>query len=187
MSEQKYMLIRGPRIIQQIDEDSTYSDLERGTVQGFPNTTKRQHVVQPVQIVRMEFVPFIPTGNLRVDATARSGPKTYKPQALFNEVEYQDEDTNDNVTVQSSNGEPIHIVPIDLSQNTVKVRCDCLDFYYRFSQWNFNDDSLYGNKPPTYQRKTADRPDVNPTQVPGICKHVMKTILGLRDAGMLKR
>ena len=40
MSEQKYMLIRGPRIIQQIAEDSTYSDLERGTVQGFPNTTK---------------------------------------------------------------------------------------------------------------------------------------------------
>lgn len=190
MAKQKYMLIRGARIIQQIEqleEASTYSDLERSTIQGFPNTTKRQHAVTPIQIVRTEFVPFIPTGNLRCDAVARSGPNTYHPQVLFDEVEYQDDDTPENVTVQSSNGKPIHIVPIDLSTNTCKVRCDCLDFYHRFAQYNFDADSLYGNKPPTYQRKTNTRADVNPTRTPGVCKHVMKTILGLRDAGMLKR
>ena len=201
MDTQKYMLIRGARIIQQmereglLDEASTYQSLEQRTVAGFPNTTKRQYAVQPVQIVRMEFVPFVPTGNLRCDAVARSnnpeqrtpGGKTYNPQVLFNDVEYQEEDSNENVTIKVVGGNELFVVPIDLSQNTCKVRCDCLDFYHRFAEYNFSDDSLYGSKPPAYQRKTTTRPDANPTKTPGICKHVMKTILSLRDSGLIKR
>lgn len=193
MGSEKQMIIRGARIIQQmvregiLDEASTYQNLERRTVAGFPNTTKRQFAVQPIQIVRMEFIPYVPTGNLRCDAIARSGEKTYEPQILFNNVEYQDEDTPQNVTFKASTGDELNILPIDLSQNTCKVRCTCLDFYHRFSEYNYSDDSLYGGKMPTYQRKTTTRPDANPNRTPGICKHIMKTILALREAGMIRR
>lgn len=201
MSDKKFMVIRGARIEQQmereglLDEASTYQDLERRTIAGFPNTTKRQHVVQPLQVTRTEFVPFVPTGNLRCDATVVSnnpeqptpGPITYYPQIMFSGIEFQDENTPENVTLKTTSNKDVNVVPISLSDNTVKVRCTCLDFYHRFAEYNFGDDSLYGKKPPPYQRKTTTRPDANPTKTPGVCKHVMKTILALRDAGLIKR
>lgn len=197
MDRANFKIIRGARILQQIEaeettivERSTYQDLERSTVRAFPYTRKRQYATHPVRIVKMEMVPYVGTKNLLIKGQARSGTRTniyYKPMLFFNQVQYEKEPDNTTITFKASDGNDYHIHPIDLSDNIVRVRCDCLDFYFRFAPWDFSNDDLYGPKPKPYVRKTTTRPSVNPTRAPGICKHVMKLVLGLRDARMLKR
>ncbi len=196
MDTSKFKIIRGARILQQIEEESalsersSYQDLERRTITAFPRTRKRQHATHPVQIVRTDFTPYIGTRNLLVRGQAKSGTYNnvfYKPMLFFNEIKFEDEDTPQNVSFKVSGNEDYHMQPIDLSDNIVRVRCDCLDFYFRFSPWDFSNDDLFGPKPKTYVRKTNNYPPVNPTRSPGICKHIMKLVLTLRDARMLKR
>ena len=91
------------------------------------------------------------------------------------------------LTIKATSGDDFQMEPIDLSRNIVRVRCDCLDFYFRFAPWDFSNNDLFGPKPKPYVRKTTTRPSVNPTRSPGVCKHIMKLVLGLRDAGMLRR
>jgi len=185
--EQKLQLIRGARILQQLAEDSTPLELERNIAKGFPQTTKRQHATDPVRIVQIKYVPFEANKELKVTAIASSAGKNYDTVIQFNDVEFQPEDLPTNTTFIAADNETYNILPISLSTHTVKIRCDCLDFYHRFAMWNFNDSSLYGPKMPTYIRKTTTRPDVNPLRVPGVCKHVLRTLMALRDAGMITK
>lgn len=180
-------LVRGARILQAINyiEEMTLVDLEKSIVTGFPATTKRQHATDPVQIVQLKLNPYTHTTDLLAEAVANSGGRKYDTKVLFLDVTYEDEDTNNNITFVATDGDNYHIVPISLSTCNVKVRCNCLDFYYRFANWNGRDEALYGNPPPPYRRKTQNRPPVNPDQVPGLCKHVIKTVQSLREAGLV--
>ncbi len=196
VDKSKFEIIRGVHLLQQLDEEeaieerSTYQDLERSTIAAFPRTRRRQHATHPVKIVRTDFTPYLGTNNLLVRGQARSGTYNnvyYKPMLFFNAVEYEEEESNENVTFKASDGNDYNMQPIDLSGNVVRVRCDCLDFYFRFAPWDFSNDDLYGPKPKPYVRKTTTRPPVNPTRSPGVCKHIMKLVLALRDARMLKR
>lgn len=196
MDTSKFLIIRGPRILQalieedQLEERSSYQGLERSTIAAFPKTRKRQHVVHPVQIMQTEFTPYIGTRNLLVRGRAKSGTYNnvyYKPMLFFNEIQFEEEDTPQNVSIKASDGNDHFMQPIDLSDNIVRVRCDCLDFYHRFAPWDFSNDDLYGPKAKPYVRKTNTHPPANPTRSPGVCKHVMKLVLTLRNARMLKR
>lgn len=180
--------IRGSRLLQKISlVETTYTDLEQETVSTFPDTDKRQNIVNRVNVSSIQFTAFEANNNLLITARTSSGQQQYKTQVLFTQVEYQDEDTPDNVTIKTTSNQDFNVVPIDLSEKNCKVKCNCLDFYHRFSQFNYTDDSLYGTKPPTYRRKTDTRPSANPEQTPGLCKHIMKVVLELRDAGMIVR
>jgi len=179
----KFKTIRGARVLQQIDETSI-EDLRQNIEQGFPKTTKRQYATDPVHIVSMKMQPFTQTGDLKIDASAKSGEKVYNPEIIFNNVEFSKEDTDSNITFVGSDNEEYNITPINLANKNVKVKCNCMDFRWRFAVWNSNDDSLIGNPPPPYRKKT-DRAPANPQRVPGVCKHLIKTISALRDAGMV--
>jgi len=196
MDTSKFLIIRGPRILQalveeeQLEERSAYQELERKTITAFPKTRKRQHVVHPIQIAQTQFTPYIGTRNLLVRGQAKSGTYNnvyYKPMLFFNEIEYEEEDSPQNVSIKATDGKDYFMQPIDLTQNIVRVRCDCLDFYHRFAPWDFSNDDLYGPKPKPYVRKTNTYPPVNPTRSPGVCKHVMKLVLTLRNSRLLKR
>jgi hypothetical protein len=91
------------------------------------------------------------------------------------------------VRIKATTGEEVTIVPINLRDNIVRVRCDCLDFYYRFAPWNFSNDDIYGPKPKPYVRKTNHYPPANPSRSPGICKHVMKLAQACQEAGIVRR
>lgn len=184
ISNSKYQFVRGQRIISALQE-TPYRDLERNIVTGFPDTTKRQHATDPVQIVQLNLFPSVQSNNLMVRSLARSGGKKYTPEVLLLDVEYQPEDSDENITFKANDGDEYHITPVNLRQNDCKVRCDCLDFHFRFAYWNHNDGSLYGGPPPRYVRRTTNRPPVNPSRVPGICKHVIKTIMALAEAGLV--
>lgn len=180
--------MRGGRVIQSLEE-TTLVDLERNIVFGFPETEKRQHATKPVQITQMKLTPYRNSTDLLADATAKSNEsgKTYQPKVLFLDVEFQNEDTPENVTFTGSDGDNYNIIPVSLSHSNVKVKCDCLDFHHRFAGRNDTSNALIGN-PPKMDKPVpgSNRPPVNPKKVPGLCKHLIKTVQAMKDAGLVK-
>lgn len=183
------MLIRGPRILQQLEE-TTYAELERSTANFQPPSRKRQHATDPIRVTQMQLIPFRSqrdTGDLKVEAIAQSGGKKYSPILYFSDVVFEEADQADNVSFTAGDGDVYHISPIQLSRSNVKVRCDCLDFYFRFGSRNRGDDSLYGAPLPPYKRKTTTHASANPNNVPGLCKHLIKVVQALGEADLVTR
>jgi hypothetical protein len=184
MSE--FFVLRGERILQQLEEQSSVPDLETNIVRGFPNTTKRQHATGEVTISNVQYMPYLGMNMLHVKSTSSSNGHEYKQALQFNGVKFEGADTDQNATFQASDGEDYHVQPLELTGHNVKVRCSCLDFHYRFANYNSQDKSLVGRPPPLYQKKT-NRPPVNPLQVPGMCKHLLKLVEMLQRYGLVKQ
>lgn len=181
MSE--FRLLRGARILQQLDEDSTVNRL-RGNIQSaFPNTRKRQHATNEVTIDKVEYIPYLGTKFLHVRSTANG---QYRQALQFVRVTFDKQDTPENITFVATDGQDYHVQPISLAAHNVKVRCNCLDFHFRFATWNFSDNSIVGPAPKPYRRVTNTRPPANPDHVPGLCKHLLKLIDELRQAQIVR-
>lgn len=179
-----YKIVRGERLLEALDEAATYDQLYTGIEKGFPNTTKRQHATNEVNVTSLKLTPV--SNGLQVSSTSRSNGHNYTQSLIFTDVIYQgmagDEGTG---TFTGTDGQQHTIQPITLETKRVKVNCNCLDFYHRFAVWNFNADALSGAKPPLYRRKTNNRPPVNPAKVPGMCKHIIKVVDRLRSFGLI--
>ncbi len=210
MDTKNFMLIRGARVESQICEcseeylqETTYAGLERNVMNFTPKTKKRQFAVAPLQVEGVEFSPIPNAGNLLVegvvknyqsetDSKFQSGKiKVYNPKILFNEVEFHQPENEEEVanpntlTIEGKNGREFTISPIMLAKNNVKVHCNCLDHFWRFSFYNHRNQSLLGYDVATYNKKT-NRPPVNPRQVPGMCKHLLKLAIELKNNGIVK-
>ncbi len=207
--EIKYHLIRGARIVVQLEETllekSTYNDLERNVINYNPTSKKRQNAVDPVRITKLETLPAIGMKTLSVWALAnstdsKSGSNTvYEPSIIFNNVEFvggeeqqgeeqeevQQQDQSGTITAKARDGRDYSMKVIDLAKNNVRVNCQCLDFYWRFRDTNAKDKSGVLRSKPAYQPKT-DRVSVNPQQVPGLCKHLLATFRALKHSGMVR-
>lgn len=180
-----YKLLRGQRLLNQLNEESSYNGLYREIERGFPETRARQHATGEVAITNIKYVPA--QGRLQVNGAARSNMHAYTPSIMFLTVQYEPQATDQTTTFVGPGNAEYHIQPIDLSMSSVKVRCNCLDFFYRFASWNANDSSLLGRKPPMYQRVPGSvRPPVNPARVPGVCKHAIKMVDTLRRSGIVR-
>ena len=182
------MVIRGARIAQQMEkllDEATYATLDKNTNNAMPPTTKRQFATDPILDSQMEISPAKESGELIFNMVVPSNGKMYDTTVMFSEVQYEDEDSQSNVTFKATDGEDYSIVPIELAKSNCKVRCGCLDFRWRFANWNDRDDSLYGDAPPPYIPK-GNRPPVNPRKVPGVCKHLIKSVQSLKDAKMVR-
>jgi len=187
---EEFKIIRGQRIADQLDdfqlfEQSTYSELERNVLSFVPTTKKRQHAIDPIRIVSIEMLPFLGTKNLNIAGLASSDGKNYSSTIIFNKIEYEEEDLTDNVSFMAKDGEMYHIKPIQLNNHTVRVRCNCMDFYWRFAAFNAKDKSLIGRAPKAYQPK-SNRGPVNPQQKPGVCKHLIALVKALKHSSIVK-
>lgn len=178
------MFIRGARVVQQLEEASSFPKLMGNIERGFPNTAARQHLANQPQIQSMQFIPAVANGVLEVRSKVQGQRDNYNPVVQFLNTQYQDADTANNVTFVATDGKEYHIVPVHLTDTNVKVSCDCMDFYFRFAAFNHGDESLSGALPPLYQRKTNTYPPANPMQVPGICKHLIKLFNNLEQRGI---
>ena len=87
--EQKLWIIRGARIIEQLNEESTYQDLETKTLAFIPPTRKRQYAVDPIQIAQMKLIPYRSSNALQVNGLANSAGKKYDTIMLFSDVIYE--------------------------------------------------------------------------------------------------
>ncbi len=174
----KLQLIRGQRILNQLNETSV--NALRQNAKQIP-AGDREAAAGPIQVQKLELTPSQPSGTLQIDAETHHEGNTYTTTILFEDVIFEDSDQGDNITFKGSDGEMYNIMPIKLSQNNAKVRCECLDFYWRFAPFNAQDGSLLGQSPGPYQKKSQRKP-VNPNRVPGVCKHLIKTIETLQQS-----
>ena len=156
-------------------EASTVDNLDDNIHRGFPDTKKRQHDAPSVQLSNISYVNYPFNKALKVDSIARGENGNYKQSILFSDVIFETIANDSNVTISCS-GKLVHLLPIQLSDSNVKVSCNCLDFHHRFAYFNHDDESLYGQKPDPYVRKTTTRPPANPMKVPGMCKHLIKLV-----------
>ena len=164
--------------------ESSFKDLYSSTVKAFPKTTKRQHAIDPIKIVRLEWVPYVGLRTLYIKGLAQNtdNSKEYSPILLFKKVNYSSTRGKNYIEIKDSNGKN-HILE-RIGGNEVLVRCNCKDFFWRGNYADFLDHSLYGRKRTNYNPQT-NRPSVNPNNDPMVCKHVIKLYKVLEQSGLI--
>ena len=164
--------------------ESSLVDLYQSAVDAFPQTTLRQHATQPIKITNLRWIPYKGMKTLFIRGLAQNEEREYSPIVLFKRVRYRDELDEGVVAIIASNGEIYNFDKLSLENTDVLVRCNCPDFKWRFNFYDHLDKSLYGRKRGPYTRLTEHRPPANPKKMPGMCKHVLKTVEVLKEAGI---
>lgn len=180
----KFKLIRGKRILQQMIQEASYSVLDTNTRGKMDTADGRENSAIKSRVVDISIVPAVPSSVLKIEATVQGETNRYSCVMQFDDVAFEKEQTNMNIEFMGVDGKPYFIEPIDMSSNNVRVFCSCLDFRWRFALANSKHNSLYGNVPPPYVKKTERQP-VNPQNVPGVCKHLIKLAETLKDSNLI--
>lgn len=167
-------------------EESTLLDLYKSTVDAFPRTEKRQHSIDTIKIVEMNFTPFLGMRTLLVRGLAKNidNQKEYSTIVLFKGVEYRTSESANTVRLFTK-GKVYLVESMSRSKNEVLVRCDCPDFYWRFNHYNKGDGSLYGRNRRKYESKGTGA-KANPNEAQGMCKHLIKTVSALYDSKIME-
>jgi len=159
--------------------ETSLAELYDSAVEAFPRTTMRQHATHTIRITNIRWTPFLGTKVLFVKSLAQNEGKEYNPIVLFKRVNYN----GDQLRITASDFQEYTLDRLSLENTDVLVRCNCPDYYWRFNYYNHLDKSLYGTKRKKYESKGIG-PPANPKQMPGLCKHIMKTIQVLGEAGL---
>lgn len=154
-----------------------FTELEKNTKQAFGND--RHSKASTVKVTSSVFIPDITNDRLIIEAESRTDGDTYMSRIIFDNVIFKDDGTPDMARIITVDGSEYYFNRINKSKANVKVGCSCLDFHYRFASYNFKHGALADNAPKPYVKKT-DRPPVNPTQVAGLCKHLIRVFNELR-------
>lgn len=164
--------------------ESSFKDLYSSTVKAFPKTTKRQYSIDPIKIVKLEWVPYVGLSTLYVKAIAQNteNSKEYNPILLFKSINYSKNKGRNFVEIYDDNGK--NYILERIKDNDILVRCNCKDFYWRGNYFDHLDHSLYGRKRSEYFA-TSNRPPANPTSSPMVCKHVIKLYKVLEQSGII--
>jgi len=163
--------------------ESTFKELYTSTVRGFPYTSKRQHAIDPIKIVKLEWIPYLGLNTLYVKGLAQNteNSKEYSPIVLFKDVDYSNSKAPGYVEIRDNNGRGY--VLKRLMDNEILVRCNCRDFFWRGNYADYLDHSLYGRKRSKYLPRTSRKP-ANPGNSRMVCKHIMKLYKVLEQSGV---
>lgn len=164
--------------------ESSINDLYQSAVGAFPETTKRQHAIDPIKITNLNWIPFLGVKTLYVRGLAQSEGKEYNPSIVFQGVKYSEEFESGLVKLSTNDG-LFFLERLSLDTNAVRVHCNCPDFRWRFRYYNYLDHSLYGPKGKKYVALGIG-PPANPQEMPGMCKHLMKMCSVLEQAKLFK-
>lgn len=152
----------------------TYNQLLAQTKRG--DTIKdspREQNANKVQAQEINLIPSLPDNTLTAKARMQSSGKFYEALIVLSGVKFFNEGGHGRQQIQTADGATYYIDPVRPYKANVKVRCNCLDFYFRFSVWDQRDDALTGEPPERYHRKTVNYPPVNPQKISGVCKHII--------------
>lgn len=161
--------------------ESSLKDLYKSSERAFPNTRMRQYAIQPVKVEHLEWVPFLGVGTLFVKATIRNEGRKNESIMLFKGVGYGEE--KGRIPLMDSSGRRVFLKRLSEAENDVLVRCSCGDFFNRFNYYNSLDGSLFGRKRRKYEGKNLW--EANPKGLPGMCKHLIKMSVVIRESGLL--
>lgn len=130
-----------------------------------------QGEMRPVSILSTN--PILQNKTITIKGEAR-GTKLYPITVVFYNVDYSLEpDATHPFKVRPKVGDPFWMSPLSEATNPIQVRCTCKRFEFAFAHWNRKEKALSGPAFPPYIRKTTTRPEVNPSQIPGACKHLI--------------
>ncbi len=165
-----------------LDETSTIPQLDMKARQAFPTTKKRQHDVGSVTpLPGMYCTPNVPKNELVIDTRTRSSKSgsAHTQRIMLYGVKFVQPGEPNGVQVPDTQ---VAVEPIKLNKDTARVACDCMDFRFRFANQNNKDDSLAGNAPPKYiPVQGSNRGPANPSNLPGMCKHIMRMVQQLKQ------
>lgn len=165
----------------------TYNQLLSQTKTGpVIGKTPRNQESNKVQVQEMNLIPSMKEKTLLVKARTRGKDKFYQTLIVFSGVSFFNEGGHGRQEIQVSDGSTYFIDPIRPYKSNVKVRCECLDFYFRFSVWDKRDQALTGADPKPYHRRTDNYPPVNPSKISGVCKHIMKVVQQLKAGRIIR-
>lgn len=160
--------------------EMSLDQLYHSTVRAFPNTTKRQHITDTIKVVKIDWTPFVGMNTLFVKGLVENEGKMYDTIFLFKGIRY--ETGKDSIPLMASDGMTYHLSKIDEANQDVLVRCNCPDFKWRWNYYNHSTGSLWGAKVRKYESQGG--PPANPKELPGMCKHCLKTVRALSRAGI---
>lgn len=164
--------------------ESSLYDLYSGSIKAFPGTSRRQHSTDTVRVEHLDWVPFKGLRTLFVKGLCNNEGRKNECVILFKKVIYREQEGGGSVSVASSSGKTVHVIPLSFKEDDVLVRCSCADFRWRFAHWNREDRSLFGRSPRKYEAEM--RPgSSNPEEAPGVCKHLMKMAKILGETGVI--
>jgi hypothetical protein len=171
--------------------ESTFRQLYQNAVQAFPKTTRRQHSVDTIKIEEIRSTPYLGMRTLfircQADNSAGNGG-VYTPSIMFKNVTYHNGPGLGVVEIAAAdNGQSYYLSPLSDIHNHVLVRCGCKDFVWRFNFYDHVDQSLQGKVRKPYARLTDWAPAANPSESPGLCKHLMKLFSVLEQAGLVQK
>jgi len=160
------------------------SNLRNNVKRDFGNT--RETKANSISISNYDMIPSVGEKTLLIKARVRGQEgKNYQSQVRFVNVGFTTEAQPGFTQIKAVDGQDYYVKQFTASQTQAKVKCNCLDFYWRFAVWNHAKKSLEGDPPPPYVKKT-DSPPVNPNKTPGSCKHIIKLISFLRTEQILR-
>lgn len=163
--------------------EDTYQRLYNNTKNNFD--TPRDQSSKRVQVFTTAYIPSLQNKSLEIRSKTKTNNGAYDTIVYFQDVEFV-EDSPTSISVKSTDNTDYNLEPIDQGTN-VQVTCTCLDFYYRFSVWNDKKNSLYGDAPPPYvKRSKSNRMPVNPTKSAGLCKHLIRLFDHVKREGIIK-
>jgi hypothetical protein len=163
-------------------QESSTHDLYQNIKLAFPKTRYREHAYQPIKIMKIEWTPFLGLKTLFVKGAAINPEthKEYNPIIVFKEVKYhKTRDKIGLVEIATQDEKKYLFEKLSHVNNDILVKCNCMDFEYRFRHYNFVDHSLYGRDRKKYE---SDGPSANPKELAGVCKHLIRLIQALDDA-----
>ncbi|PPD55681.1 MAG: hypothetical protein CTY12_00045 [Methylotenera sp.] len=172
-------------LLSELFEDATIPQLQQSIEQGFPDTKKRQHATNEVQVAAYQYIPKTNVKLLQVvsNTNSQSGGR-YNQVIVLRDVQYDMADSATNISIDRG-GKKFYVKPVAFNTTNVAVSCNCPDYIMRFAHTNAENNCHVGQLPPQYIRKTTDRPSANPNHVPGMCKHLLKMTEDLQRTGLL--
>ena len=163
--------------------ESSLKDLYKSSVDAFPDTTKRQHAVDPIKVTSIRWLPYLGVRTLFVKAEVRSEDRHYNPMVLFKNVQYHNENAKGLVRLAVEN-RIYFLEQLSLVDTDALLRCQCNDFKWRFQHFDKLDRSLYGSNRKRYEA-LHNPGSANPEELPGMCKHLMKLMNILEESGIV--
>jgi hypothetical protein len=163
--------------------ETSLNDLYRTSVEAFPKTAMRQNATDTVVVDHLEWVPFQGVGTLFVKATVKNEGRKNEAIILFKGVRYKEGRGRGVVPVSTNSGKTVFLEALSSKKTDVNVRCSCKDFQFRFNYYDHLDRSLFGRKRAKYEGIGLWL--ANPSELPGMCKHLMKMTKALSESGVL--
>lgn len=175
-------------------EEASIRELMTKAKQAFPNTKRRQNVINRVKTETVKWTPFPGLKVLLASASVLGEKYTdkrqrrYRANIMFRDVKFSESPGRGLLTIKGSD-KKVFFEKLSFN-DSVRVRCNCPDFQYRFN-WECAEESpsaLFGPKAPPYTPKNPEkyRGPANPSGLAGMCKHVMHVGLSLHKSGAIK-